>query len=83
MGRQSRHRKGVAGRQWAKRAQSTLKVFSPNLQWATIDGMKLKLCTRCLKRLKVPSTSAKPDLATADKQVAQIPQAETKDAVTA
>ena len=51
---QSRHRKGVAGKQWARRAQKTLRVFSPNLQSATIDGVKVKLCTKCLKRLKVP-----------------------------
>jgi len=65
--RQSRHRKGVAGKQWAKRAQSTLRVFSPNLQCATIDGVKLRLCTKCLKRLKIP----------------QVPQAKTTETITA
>jgi len=52
IGRQSRHKKGVAGRQWAKRAQSTARTFKPNLQLARIDGIQFRLCTRCLKRFK-------------------------------
>ena len=52
IGRQSRHRKGVAGKQWAKRAQKTLRVFKPNLQWVTVEGAKLKLCSNCIKLLK-------------------------------
>ncbi|MGB9637330.1 MAG: large ribosomal subunit protein bL28 [Microgenomates group bacterium] len=52
IGRQSRHRKGVAGKQWAKRAQKTVRVFKPNLQSVTINGKKMTLCTKCLKLMK-------------------------------
>ena len=56
VGRTSRHRRGVAGKRWRKRAQKTKKVFSPNLQKATfsIDGVdeQKKVCAKCLKRAK-------------------------------
>ena len=52
IGRQSRHKKGVAGKQWAKRAPKTVRIFKPNLQNVTIDGKKMRLCTKCLKRIK-------------------------------
>ena len=51
-GRQSRHHRGVAGKQWMKRAQKTLRIFKPNLQWANIEGVRVKVCTKCLKLLK-------------------------------
>ncbi|HJX59454.1 MAG TPA: bL28 family ribosomal protein [Patescibacteria group bacterium] len=55
-GRSQHHRRGVAGRRWAKRAQSTLRTFKPNLQKAAIlvagKKVSMKLCTRCLKRFK-------------------------------
>lgn len=52
IGRQSRHHRGVAGKQWMKRAQKTLRLFKPNLQWATIDGVRIRVCTKCLKLVK-------------------------------
>lgn len=52
IGRQSRHRKGVAGKQWAKRAQKTVRVFKVNLHQVTIDGVRMKLCAKCIKRMK-------------------------------
>lgn len=52
VGRQSRHHRGVAGKQWMKRAQKTVRVFKPNLQWATLDGIRLKVCAKCLKLVK-------------------------------
>ncbi len=52
IGRQSRHKKGVAGKQWAKRAQKTTRVFKANLQSVTIDGKRMLLCTKCIKLLK-------------------------------
>lgn len=52
IGRQSRHKRGVAGKQWAKRAQKTVKVFKPNLHPATINGVQMLLCMKCLKRIK-------------------------------
>jgi len=57
IGRQGRHKKGVAGKQWAKRAQKTVKIFRPNLHKATIDGIQMLLCTRCLKRIKLEKSS--------------------------
>ena len=47
-GRQSMHKRGVAGKRWKKRAQKTLRTFKPNLQ--KIAG--LKLCTDCISRFK-------------------------------
>lgn len=51
-----RHGRGVAGKRWKKRAQATLRTFSPNIQHATvmIDGTptKVKLCTKCIKKFK-------------------------------
>ncbi|MGI5826192.1 MAG: large ribosomal subunit protein bL28 [Patescibacteria group bacterium] len=52
VGRQSRHHKGVAGKQWAKRAQETTKVFKPNLHPKTINGVRMILCAKCIKRIK-------------------------------
>lgn len=52
IGRQSRHRRGVAGKQWAKRAQKTVRIFAANLQKITFNGQQMLLCTRCIKRIK-------------------------------
>lgn len=52
IGRQSRHHRGVAGKQWMKRAQKTLRIFKPNIQSVTVDGTRLKVCTKCLKLIK-------------------------------
>jgi len=52
IGRQSRHRKGVAGKQWAKRAQKTVRIFKPNLQKVTLNGVKMNLCAKCIKLVK-------------------------------
>ena len=55
-GRSQRHKRGVAGRRWKKRAPATSRLFKPNLQKKTlvIDGTKkqVKICTKCLKRIK-------------------------------
>lgn len=56
IGRQSRHKKGVAGKQWAKRAPKTVRIFKPNLQNVTIDGKKMRLCTKCLKKIRKEKT---------------------------
>ena len=45
-GRQSMHKRGVAGKRWKKRAPKTLRTFKPNLQ--EIAGMRL--CTDCVSR---------------------------------
>ena len=55
-GRQHTHHTGVAGGQWKKRAQTTLRSFKPNLHYATvpIDGVltRVRACTKCLKRIR-------------------------------
>lgn len=55
-GRQSTHHRGVAGKRWKKRAQTTLRTFKPNLQKIAVMSlgkkMTVKLCTKCIKRFK-------------------------------
>lgn len=56
-GRSSKHHPGVAGQQWKRRAQTTIRSFRPNLHWITmpIHGVstRMKACTRCIKRVKL------------------------------
>lgn len=56
IGRNIRHKKGVAGGQWKKRAPKTRKISLPNLQAfkGVLNGKKGKwrLCTKCLKMVK-------------------------------
>ncbi len=56
VGRSQRHGRGVAGKRWAKRTQSTRRLFKPNLQKISVlvGGIKVKmrLCAKCLKRFK-------------------------------
>ncbi len=52
IGRQSKHHRGVAGKQWLKRAQQTTRVFKVNLHPITIDGVRMTLCAKCIKLLK-------------------------------
>ena len=53
-GRQSTHKRGVAGKRWKKRAQKTARTFKPNLQKIAVivSGKKIqmKLCTSCISR---------------------------------
>jgi len=55
-GRQHTHHTGVAGGQWKKRAQTTLRDFKPNLHVVTmqIKGVlqQVRACTKCIKRSK-------------------------------
>ncbi len=55
-GRSQTHKRGVAGRRWRKRAQSTHRLFRPNLQKKTLvisgEKKKMKICTKCIKRIK-------------------------------
>jgi len=56
VGRSQRHKRGVAGKRWRKKAPATSRLFKPNLQKATltISGKKrkMKVCTKCLKKIK-------------------------------
>ena len=55
-GRRHTHHRGVAGGRWKKRAPKTRRIFEPNLQKVDIiqagEVMRVKLCTKCLKRIK-------------------------------
>lgn len=56
VGRSQQHARGVAGKRWKKRAQSTPRLFRVNIQKATVvvggEEKKLNLCTKCIKRFK-------------------------------
>jgi len=65
----------VAGKQWAKRAQKTVKIFKPNLHPATINGVKMFLCMKCLKRIKREQELVKEEL-----EGKETPKAELKTA---
>jgi len=51
-----RHKRGVAGRRWKKRAQATKRLFKPNLQKITViksrERVQMLLCTSCIKKFK-------------------------------
>jgi ribosomal protein L28 len=55
-GRSHTHHTGVAGGQWKKRAQHTLRSFAPNLHMVTIQikgvATRVRACTKCIKRAK-------------------------------
>jgi large subunit ribosomal protein L28 len=55
-GRQSTHHRGVAGKRWRKRAQTTLRTFKPNLQKVSVsvggEKSQMRLCTDCVSRFK-------------------------------
>jgi len=55
-GRTHTHHRGVAGGRWKKRAPKKQRIFIANLQpvHLIIDGKdkRVKLCTRCIKRVK-------------------------------
>jgi len=51
------------GGKWAMRAQKKTRIWKPNLQTYTVNGKKMKLCTRCIKKIKKenkPSKAAAP-----------------------
>jgi ribosomal protein L28 len=50
-GRSQQHRRGVAGKRWKNRAQTTKRLFKPNLQ--KVNGRLL--CAKCIKKLKAKS----------------------------
>lgn len=56
VGRSQKHKRGVAGKRWRKRAQKTPRVFKPNLHQKTVvvnnKEEKMKLCAKCIKRIK-------------------------------
>lgn len=61
-GGQHTHHTGVAGGQWKKRAQTTIRSFAPNLHWVSLpmDGVmtRMKLCASCIKRVRFDNRKA-------------------------
>lgn len=61
-GRQHTHHTGVAGGQWKKRAQTTLRSFAPNLHMVTIPvhGVMTRVhaCSKCIKRARFDAKKA-------------------------
>lgn len=55
-GRRHTHHRGVAGGRWKKRAPKTQRIFRANVQTMNIiendKTKRIKLCTKCLKRIK-------------------------------
>jgi len=51
-----KHHRGIAGGQWKRRAQHTLRTISVNLHWVTmpINGAstRLRACAKCIKRVR-------------------------------
>ena len=62
-GRTHTHHRGVAGGRWKKRAPKKQRIFRVNLQPVHImlDGKskRVKLCTKCLKRMKKDTAEGK------------------------
>lgn len=56
LGRSHTHKRGVAGGRWKKKAPKTQRLFKANLQPVVIlkeeKQKRVKLCTKCLKRIK-------------------------------
>lgn len=46
------------GGKWAMRATKKRRVWKPNLQNYTVNGKKMRLCTRCIKRIKFEQKKA-------------------------
>lgn len=73
-GRSHTHHRGVAGGRWKKRAPKTQRVFSPNLQKVTIvedeKRKSVKLCAKCIKRIKKDVSENKRPFLTIEKLAA-------------
>lgn len=74
VGRNIRHKRGVAGGRWKRKAQKTQRVWLPNLHWARVveDGkvvVRRRLCTKCLRRAVRSSTVKKEEKEEAPKEV--------------
>ena len=78
MGRQHTHHRGVAGGRWKKRAPKTAKAFAPNLQKIKIMvggvAKQVKLCTKCIKRVKKDTVDGKKPFVTFASSVKTAPK---------
>jgi ribosomal protein L28 len=75
-GRQHTHHRGVAGGRWKKRAPKTRRIFKPNLQLVKVlvkdEVERVKLCSKCLKRIKKDMTEGKKPFLTLYQPTAKI-----------
>ena len=80
-GRSHTHHRGVAGGRWKKRAPKTRRIFRPNLQKVTIlekgKEKQVKLCAKCIKRIKKDSKEGKKPFLTLATKV--LPKKEEKE----
>lgn len=85
MGRQHTHHRGVAGGRWKKRAPKTPKAFAPNLQKIKIMvggvAAQVKLCTKCIKRVKKDIRDGKKPFITFAASVKAAPKAKEVETV--
>lgn len=61
IGRNIRHKRGVAGGRWKRKAQKTPRQWLPNLHWARVvedkKVVRRRLCTKCLRRAERPKST--------------------------
>lgn len=66
IGRNIRHKRGVAGGRWKRKAQKTPRRWLPNLHLARVivDGkvVRRRLCTKCLRRAERPKQDENEDI---------------------
>lgn len=80
-GRSHTHHRGVAGGRWKKRAQKTPRIFKVNFVRTTIiengKDKQVKLCAKCVKRIKKDIADGKKPFLTVRK-FATLPKKEEK-----
>lgn len=58
VGRNIRHKRGVAGGRWKRKAQKTRRIWKPNLHNTRVvengEVVQRRLCTKCLRRAERP-----------------------------
>lgn len=58
IGRNIRHKRGVAGGRWKRKAQKTFRKWSPNLHSVRViekgKVVRRRLCTKCMRRADRP-----------------------------
>jgi len=56
IGRQQKHKRGVAGKRWKKRVTKTFRIFRPNLQKKTVTigntTKQMRICAKCIKSIQ-------------------------------
>ncbi|MGB9883223.1 MAG: L28 family ribosomal protein [Microgenomates group bacterium] len=82
-GRSHTHHRGVAGGRWKKRAPKTQRIFKVNFVRATIiengKEKRVKLCAKCVKRIKKDIADGKKPFLTIKKFAKTNQKEEKKD----